>query len=124
MASIDTLYTCHHKFRFLLEELSDESAAVLKKNRLLEEFQNELEVYCAVSISFFMDIAIEKQVDQFNLEVKNGEKIKRLLGELDPTTQDVIIWGVQILRLKEEVEKLLFQYEKSIGSNTYITSNS
>ena len=121
MNRIDTLSACHHRFRFLLEELSDESGDFLKKSRLVEEFQNEIDVYCSVSASFFMDSANKKYGEQYEIQVKNGENIKRRVIELDPMTNDLTKWNIQVMRLKEEVENLLFQFEKSIESNVLIT---
>ncbi len=123
MNYIDTLSACHHRFRFLLEELSDESGDVLKKNRLVEEFNNEIEVYCYVSASFFLDPNNKRYTDQLDIKDLNGESIKRNVGALDPMAKDNSTWRNQIFRLKEEVENLLFHYEKALGSNLYIIQN-
>ena len=123
MDYIDTLSTCHHRFRFLLEELSDESGDVLKKNRLVEEFKNEIEVYCYTSDSFFLDPINKKNTEQLDIKDLNGESIKRSVGELDPMANDKSTWRNQIFRLKEEVDNLLFHYERALGSNLYIIQN-
>ena len=123
MDYIDTLSACHHRFRFLLEELSDESGDVLKKNRLVEEFKNEIEVYCYTSDSFFLDPINKKNTEQLDIKDLNGESIKRSVGELDPMANDKSTWRNQIFRLKEEVDNLLFHYERALGSNLYIIQN-
>ena len=123
MEHMDTLSACHHRFRFLLEELSDESGDVLKKNRLVEEFKNEIEVYCYVSASFFMDPINKKHTDQLDTKDLNGKSIKLIVNELEPMANDSSSWRNQIFRLKEEVENLLFHYEKELGSNLYIIQN-
>lgn len=121
MNPIDTLSACHHRFRFLLEELSDESGDVIKKNRLVEEFKNEIEVYCSVSVSFLKDPTNKKQTDNLDIKDLNGESIKRSVEELDLLANDNAKWRNQIIQLKEEVENLLYYYEKSIGANIYMT---
>lgn len=122
MEYIDTLSACHHRFRFLLEELSDDSGDVLKKNRLVEEFKNEIDVYCFVSASFFLDPKNKKHTDQFEIKDLNGESIKRCIDELNPM-DDTTKWNSQIIRLKEEVDNLFFHFENSIMSSTYMTQN-
>ena len=123
MDYIDTLSACHHRFRFLLEELLDETGDVLKKNRLVEEFKNEIEVYCYVSASFFLDPKNKKYKDQLDIKDLNGESIKRSVGELDPMADDYLAWSNQIIRLKEEVDNLLFHYEKALGSKLHVIQN-
>ncbi|ALM06916.1 hypothetical protein SB49_03190 [Sediminicola sp. YIK13] len=123
MDHIETLSACHHRFRFLLEELSDESGGVLKKNRLVEELKNEIEVYCSVSTSFFLDPRNKRYADQLNIMDFNGESIKRSVVELNSSAKDKTTWRNQIFRLKEEVENLLFHYEKVIGSSLKIIQN-
>ncbi|MEJ1222512.1 hypothetical protein [Sediminicola sp. 1XM1-17] len=119
MESAETLLAYHHKFRFLLEELSDESADSLKINRLVEEFQNEVDVYCYVSASHFKESNNSPFPSLLRKEDKNGERIKHMVKELDTVIHDRTKWGIQIMRLKEEVEKLLFQYEHLVGTNLY-----
>lgn len=119
MDNIETLLAYHHKFRFLLEELSDESAGDLKKKRLVEEFQNEIDVYCYVSSSYFQNVPYNPFPEQLEEKELNRVKIKNLVKELDADTQDGITWNVHIMRLKEEVEKLLFRFEKLVGTDLY-----
>lgn len=124
MDNIETLLAYHHKFRFLLEELSDESAGVLKKNRLVEEFQNEIDVYCNVSASYFKNLPNNPFPEQLDDKDNNGIKIKNLVKTLDPNTQDETAWSIQIMRLKEEVEKLLFRFEKLVDTDLYAAQGS
>lgn len=124
MNRINTLLAYHHKFRFLLEELSHESGDLLKKNRLVEEFQNEMEVYYAVSMSLFNDSTLNTPSDQLHVKNLNVENIKLLIEELNPMLDDASKWSSQILKLKEKMEVLLFHYEKAIESNKYLTQNS
>lgn len=115
----DTLSACHHRFRFLLEEMSDESGDVLKKNRLVEEFKNEIVVFCSVSASFFTDATTKKYSDNLNVKDFNGKGIECSLEELDPMANDNTKWRNGIKQLKTEVENLLYQYENSMGTHIY-----